>query len=162
MRRLHVPRMGLLGMLLLALLLTGCGLQIPSDPWGTTDRITGGTLRAGVTHHPPWTSAEEGRAPAGPEVELVMTFAAERDADVAWTVASESELVDQLERGELDVVVGGFVDPTPWSERVGVTRAYTETVNAEGKTVRHIMLTRMGENRFLVLLEAFLDEVAAP
>jgi len=142
-----------------ALGVAGCGLQIPADPDGTEAAVRGGTLRVGVTDNPPWTDIDGAGEPAGTEAELAMQFAAELDAEVEWTVGSEASLVGELERGRLDLVVGGFVDDTPWSEKAAVTRWYAEAEGEDGERERHVMLTRMGENWFLVTLETFLDGV---
>jgi polar amino acid transport system substrate-binding protein len=173
---------------LLVPLLAGCGLKIPSDPEGTLDRVSGGTLRAGISHNPPWTetgtgtgptstgpeSADTGTgptstgpeaadsgtgtAPGGTEAELVRAFAAEHNARVEWVSGGESNLVRQLERGELDLVVGGLTKDSPWSKHAALTRPYLETSNAQGDKEQHVMAARMGENAFLVELERFLSE----
>ncbi|WP_262107884.1 transporter substrate-binding domain-containing protein [Arthrobacter sp. Marseille-P9274] len=164
---------------LLVPLLAGCGLKIPSDPEGTLDRVSGGTLRAGISHNPPWTEtgtgtgptstgpetadtgtkpAGTGIAPGGTEAELVRAFAAEHNARVEWVSGGESNLVRQLERGELDLVVGGLTKDSPWSKHAALTRPYLETSNAQGDKEQHVMAARMGENAFLVELERFLSE----
>jgi ABC-type amino acid transport substrate-binding protein len=146
-----------------ALLLAGCSLLVPSDPEGTLDRVDGGTLRVGVTHNPPWTEVGDAAEPAGSEVELAREFAAEWDADVAWSIGSEEALVGDLERGDLDLVIGGITDETPWAEQAAMTVPYAEADGPDGRPERHVMLTRLGENRFLFELERFLlDEGEAP
>lgn len=140
--------------------LTGCGITVPTDPEGTLDRVTGGTLRVGVTATEPWVTVEPSGDPEGREPELLREFAAELDAELDWRVDSEEALVGALERGELDVVVGGFTDATPWTERVAMTVPHTEATGDDGRPQKHVMLARMGENRFLVALETFLLERA--
>lgn len=63
-----------------------------------------------------------------------------------------------LEEGELDLVVGGMTDQTPWVERAGVTRGYTTIEGADGRSL--VMLVPLGENALLFVLEQFLDEKA--
>ncbi|WP_405219225.1 transporter substrate-binding domain-containing protein [Agrococcus sp. Ld7] len=142
-----------------AILLGGCA-SIPADPDGTLERVQGGTLRVGVTENAPWVVLGEGDDPTGTEPELVRAFAERVDAEVEWTQGSETRLADALEGGELDLVVGGLLDDTPWAEVAAVTRPYAEVNTANG-TERHVMLTPMGENAFLVELETFLDAEAA-
>ncbi len=115
--------------LLAGLLAAGC--QIPSDPDNTLRRVRGGTLRAGVSVREPWTRLEHGR-PAGVEPELLLAFAGEFGATVEWTVGPESELLAALEKRELDVVVGGLTDDTPWKDRVGLTGPYLTTTLVVG------------------------------
>ncbi|WP_261165463.1 transporter substrate-binding domain-containing protein [Microbacterium sp. Marseille-Q6965] len=138
----------------LAALLTGCGIQIPNDPHGTLDRVAGGTLRVGATENPPWVELEDDE-PEGSEPALIEAFAAAQDATVEWTTGSEADLLDALERGRLDVVVGGFLDDTPWVDKAATTFPYTATAGGRDK---HVMLVRMGENGLLVALERFLFE----
>lgn len=138
--------------------LAGCGLTIPSDPEGTLDRVTGGVLRVGATQAEPWVVTSGGDDPEGDEPALVEEFAETLDARVEWSVDSEESLVEALERGDLDLVVGGFTDQTPWLDRAAVTVPYTEAPGPDGAPDKHVMLTRTGENAFLVELETFLLE----
>jgi polar amino acid transport system substrate-binding protein len=150
---------------LLVPLLAGCGLKIPTDPEGTLDRVAGGTLRAGISHNPPWTEsgtgtepAGTGTEPAGTEADLIRAFAAEHNARVEWVSGGESNLVRQLERGELDLVAGGLTKDSPWSKHAALTQPYLETSNAQGDKEQHVLAVRTGENAFLVELERFLKE----
>lgn len=139
-----------------ALLLAGC-TSIPADPDGTLERVRGGELRVGVTENAPWVDLSGGGEPSGTEPTLVLRFAEHLGARVAWTAGSEATLAESLEAGELDLVIGGFVESTPWTEFGAATRPYVEAGTGEGLE-RHVMLTPLGENAFLVELETFLDE----
>lgn len=139
----------------IVLSLTACGAQIPSDPHGTLDRARDGVMRVGVTDNAPWVELGEGAEPSGTEPGLIEDFAEMLGSEIDWTVASEAVLLDALEHGELDVVIGGFLDDTPWAEKGAVTLPYVETTSGEGKE-KHVMIVRMGENAFLVALEQFL------
>lgn len=145
---------------LTVLALVGCG-PIPADVDGTTDRISGGVLRVGVTANPPWTELTAD-APAGSEVDLIEEFAREQGAEIAWTEGAESALADGLHAGTLDIAVGGFTDDTPFADKAAVTDVYTETATATGGTEKHVMLTRAGENRLLMTLEVFLRAHGEP
>lgn len=140
--------------------LTGCGISIPADPDGTLDRVSGGTLRVGVSASPPLTETDGPGTPTGSEVELVERFAEEIDADVEWTEGGEADLVFALERGWLDLVIGGFTDATPWTSKAAMTQPYAESTGPEGAKAKHVLLAPMGENAFLVELERFLLEGA--
>jgi len=148
-----VMRLAVAGALVAAL--AGCQ-GIPADPDGTLDEVTGGTLQVGVTHNPPWTDVMDAANPSGSEVRLVEQWAADLDAEVSWTVGSESVLIDAMDRGELDLVIGGFRDDTPWMDRAALTAPYTESTGDDGAVEKHVMLAPLGENRFLVALETFL------
>jgi polar amino acid transport system substrate-binding protein len=102
-------------------LLVGCNL--PYDPEGTLARAQGGTVRVGVYIREPWTRLRDGQ-PSGLEATLLREFAGELGSTIEWTVGSESELLAALERRELDVVIGGLIDDTPWRQRVGLTGPY--------------------------------------
>ncbi len=149
----------------IALALAGCGLQIPADPGGTLDRVTDGVLRVGVTDNAPWVTnamdRPDGAAPGGTEPALVVAFADEMRAEIEWRPGSEAVLAEALHRGEIDLMIGGFLADTPWSDRGALTRPYT-TTRTDGGEQQHVMLVRMGENRFLMALDAFLHERAGP
>jgi len=133
-----------LPVLVLALVTAGCGL--PRDVDGTLDRVRGGALRAGVTDNPPWTEAGDGE-PAGAEVELVERFADGLGARVEWRRGSESALMTALGNGELDVVVGGFEEQSPWVEHASLTLPYVDG---------HVWALPLGENAWQVEVERFL------
>ncbi|WP_282944002.1 transporter substrate-binding domain-containing protein [Cellulomonas endometrii] len=146
------------GLLLAALLLTGCAGGFPADPDGTLDRVTGGVLRVGVSENPPWTVADSDTDPSGLEVDLVREFAATRDAEVQWVPGNEEVLLGRLERGELDLVVGGLTAASPWSDQAALTSPYATVLDPEGAPEPHVMAAPLGENGFLVALETFLLE----
>lgn len=139
--------------------LAACGITIPSDVEGTLDAVTGGVLEVGVTPNPPYVDASE-EQPTGSEVELVTSFADSIGATVEWTEGSEQTLVGLLEAGEIDLVIGGLTDDTPWSDRVALTRAYAQAEQADGSSAGLVMLAPMGENAFLSALERHLDAEA--
>lgn len=158
--RMRASRIVALGLMAaFAAAAAGCGVQMPADPHGTLQRVTGGTLRAGATELAPWVEVEADDRPTGVEPELITAFAEQLDADVEWTTGSEAHLLEALESGEIDVVVGGFLDDTPWTDRGAVTRPYTEQRTDRG-TEKHVMIVRMGENALLTELETFLHEEA--
>lgn len=145
-----------------AVLASGCGLTIPTDPGGTLDRVReDGVLRVGASPRPGWVDATGGgTAPGGREPRLVDDFADDLGAEVEWTVAGEEQLVTMLEEGELDLAVGGFTDANAWVSKVGLTRPYAE-VEARGTTEAHVMMVPMGENALQSELERWLDDHAA-
>lgn len=141
----------------LVLVTTGCAAHYPADPHGTLERVTGSVLRVGISHNEPFVSVA-GPAPSGREVELVEDYATTLDAEVEWTADGEEELVDQLEHGQLDMMIGGLTAKTPWQQKVGLTRPYTEATDEFGQRQKHVMAVRMGENAFLLDLDEFLQD----
>jgi polar amino acid transport system substrate-binding protein len=101
------------------------GCDLPRDPKGTLDRVRGGTLRVGLVENSPWV-LRAGESPAGLEPELVRRLAGELGATPEWIWGGEQEHMEAVERNELDLVVGGLTDETPWKDRVGLTGAYFE------------------------------------
>ncbi|MFC8304280.1 transporter substrate-binding domain-containing protein [Specibacter sp. NPDC057265] len=138
-------------------LLTACSTSFPADPEGTLERVTNGTLRVGVSQNPPWVQTPDGQEPQGKEPDLIRNFAMGIGAEVEWAENGEEQLFDALERGDLDVVIGGFTDQTPWTEYGAVTRPYTQEQRG-GTQDKHVMVVRMGENAFQMELEKFLFE----
>jgi ABC-type amino acid transport substrate-binding protein len=147
-------------LLAVVFLLAGCGVSMPTDPHGTLRNISGGTLRVGVTESVAqdveWVRLPAGSEPTGIEPELIRGFAAGNEATIEWVQGSEHELVEELKHGELDMVVGGFAKDTPWAKHAGMTRPYVETEDERGKTVKHVVLVRMGENALLLALDKYL------
>ena len=115
-------------------------------------------LRVGVSHNPPHTEVQDAAEPSGAEVTLVRDFAALLPAEIEWTMGGEEMLILALERGDLDLVVGGLTSDTPWTEHAAITKPYAETTDPEGKKVKLVMAARPGENAFLLRLERFLRE----
>lgn len=142
---------------LLAAALTGCGMSIPTDPDGTLDRVTGGELRIGASPDPGLVDVDVAESmPSGSLPDLASEFAATLDADPEWTVGSEETLVGMLEAGDLDLIIGGFTEKTPWMDKAGMTRGYSQISGADGRKI--VMLVPLGENAFLSDLERFLDK----
>ena len=111
-------------MLVAAGALLGC--DIPQDPDGTLDRVTGGTMRVGVTEADPWVTLEGGEPAGGVEVELVRRFARDLGARVEWIDGSEEELVHAAKEGSLDLVIAGMTNKSRWEKDVALTRPYAE------------------------------------
>lgn len=142
-----------------ALLLTGCGIDIPVDPDGTLDEIrASGELAVGVSPNPPFTTLPESPdgPPGGTEVELITGFAESLDAEPVWVVGGEEDLVRQLEEGEVQVLIGGLTAQNPHLTTTGMTRPYVTTPE-HGEQVKHVMAVVPGENALLSTLERYLD-----
>lgn len=141
---------------LVVVALSGCS-SIPRDPDGTLEQVVErGELRVGASPSGELVTLE-GDDPSGPEVDLVEGFAQDLGVDVVWTMSGETELVGAMERGDLDVLVGGLHADSPWSDKVAVTRPYAES-REDGETVKHVLAVPIGENAMLVRLERYLDE----
>lgn len=140
----------------LLLALTACR-PYPADPRGTLGRVTGGVLRVGAVHNEPYVSVA-GPTPTGTEVDLVLGYAEQVGAEVAWTTGNEGELVTRVEHGQLDLVVGGITKDTPWQKKVGLTRPYATSVDEFGTKRQHVMAVRRGENAFLLDLDRYLQQ----
>ena len=131
-------------------LLSSCG--IPRDADHTLDRVRGGELRVGVSEHPPWTVVRDQQMD-GIEPRLVAELARGLGARPRWRRGAESELLDALHRRELDLVVGGLTDDSPWKGRVAFTRPhFTDTLAGRAR----VFALSPGENAFLVHVERFL------
>lgn len=138
--------------LLCCVLLAGCD-AFPKDPEKTLSRIQeSGRLTIGLVHNPPWVAIGAGK---GVEEKLVSGFARSLAVKPHWQVVDARQGFAMLDRGELDILIGGFLQSTPY-KKAGYTRPYLITKN--DKPHRHVIAVRRGENRFLVTLEKFLEQ----
>ncbi len=86
-------------------------------------------MRVGVVEHRPWTTLPSGGGAGGLEGALAAEVAKDLGAKIAWVRAPESQLLEALALYELDLVIGGLTDATPWKGRVALTRSfYTDTI----------------------------------
>lgn len=148
----------LLAGLLILIGLAACG-SIPRDPDGTLEQVLDDRLLRVGASPAEGSVTFEGDHAGGREADLVIAFAEELGAEVSWTLGGEGELVDAMERGELDLIIGGLAADSPWADKVSLTRPYRESTELDGSTVKHVMAVPLGENAMLVRLERFLDEV---
>lgn len=149
------------GLILLAMVvgLVGCSSHFPADPDGTLDRVSGGTLRAGISHQPPWADTSESENdPGGIEAQLITDYANSINADVEWHHSGEEQLITMLSESDLDVVIGGLTEQSPWESDAALTTSYAESLGVDGSTASHVMAVHMGENAFMTSLEEFLLE----
>ncbi|WP_300344607.1 transporter substrate-binding domain-containing protein [Nesterenkonia sp.] len=133
----------------------GCA-NYPADPAGSLQQATGGELIVGITEHPPWTQLDA-EQPSGSEVDLLKGYAEGIDAEIRWVTGSESELVGQLAAGDLDLVIGGFDEGTPWQQAVAPSRPYHRPQEGPGR----IVLVEQGENALLLDLESYFIQQEA-
>lgn len=162
--RVHWVKRHLAALLLVLPLLVACTEpQYPRDTEGTLLRATDGELVVGASAHRPHIDVSDGGEVSGPEAEIVMSFAESIGAEIHWVQGSESELMEQLKIGELDVVAGGLTSDSPWSTHAALTRPYGAAVGPDGKERKLVLATRLGENALLSALERHLiDEGLQP
>lgn len=145
--------------LLASVLLAGCA-GIPRDPDGTLERVrTGGVLRVGASPSEGLVVVD-GDQVTGPQAELAVGFAEAQGARVEWYPGGEEELVAAMEEGELDLIVAGLSDRSPWTDKVALTRPYA-TREVRGEEVKQVLAVPLGENATLAALEAHLDGLRA-
>lgn len=146
-------------MLVLAVLVLGVGCSVghfPRDSEGTLDRAIGGALRVGVSENPPWTRVADDGTVTGSEAEILRGYAESIQAEIAWTSGAESQLMQLLKEGELDIVIGGLSSDLPWQQEAAFTRPYAESEAPDGSTRKMVFATHLGENALLGSLERYL------
>lgn len=148
-------------LIILVTTLSACAISIPTDPEDSLEQIRNGTLRVGVSHSEPWVVLHDNDAPSGTEVDLVLEFARTLSSEVQWVPGGEETLMDALSQGDLDVVIGGLTERTPWTAKAAITRTYVEAPNQYGENLKHVMAVPMGENALLSELETFLDQAGS-
>jgi polar amino acid transport system substrate-binding protein len=111
---------------LLACLIAACS-NLPRDPKETLRTVQNRPMRVGLVEHSPWVERTSGE-PLGVEVDLVREFAAALGTTPEWHWGGEQEQLEALEHYQLDLVIGGLTDRSPWRKYVGLTGPYfTET-----------------------------------
>jgi polar amino acid transport system substrate-binding protein len=121
-----LARSSLLFLFIVCVCCVGCS-NLPRDPKQTLQRVqSAGRLRVGLVEHPPWV-VRTGGEPAGAEVVLARQFAQELGATPEWHWGGEQQHMEALEHYQLDLVVGGMTEDTPWSKYVGLTSPYFES-----------------------------------
>lgn len=135
----------------LAALLVAPGC-VPRDPERTSDEVRARGLRVGVVPQPPWACVAADGTPRGAEVELARRLADALGVATHWVVGGETELMAGLERFELDLVVGGVTEDSPYAESIGFTRPYF--TDERGRA--HVFAAPPGENAWVMRLERFL------
>jgi polar amino acid transport system substrate-binding protein len=137
----------------LFMLVLAVACDLPRDTEGALERARGAVLRVGVADHPPWDSVTAGTV-AGIEPAIVTEIARSLGATPSWRRGSESELLEALERRELDIVAAGLTTASPWAARVAFTKPFRTDQRGEG----HVLALSPGENALLVHVERFLHE----
>ena len=103
---------------------SGC-THLPRDPKETLQHLQSRPIRVGLVEHPPWIVRTSGE-PTGVEVDLVRNFANELGTHPEWHWGGEQQQLEALEHYQLDVVIGGLTDRTPWRKYIGLTSSYFE------------------------------------
>ncbi len=98
----------------------------PKDPNDTLKRVQHGTLRVGYTRAEPWVVPGL-QEPQGIEPALVRSLAQRLGARIEWVGGTEQHLFEALKAHELDLLIAGTTDESPWKTEVGLTRPYVET-----------------------------------
>lgn len=153
----RLRRAGRLVLVLAVLLGAGCSIDhFPRDSEGTLQRASGGVLRVGVSENPPWTRVADDGTVTGSEAAIMRGYASSIKARIAWTPGAESQLIQLLDEGELDIVIGGLSSDLPWQQHAAFTRPYAESPRPDGSTRKMVFATRLGENALLGNLERYL------
>jgi polar amino acid transport system substrate-binding protein len=135
----------------------------PRDPARTTERITGSVMRVGAVDNPPWVVVRNAEDVVGVEPTLAQDVARQSNAKIEWVHGSESVLLDKLRHKEVDLVLGGLRDDSPWKDQVALTRSYftsreSNESRSEAKNVKHVLAVPPGENAWLMRVEQVLAE----
>ncbi|HEY4670468.1 MAG TPA: transporter substrate-binding domain-containing protein [Gemmatimonadaceae bacterium] len=130
---------------------SACGL--PHDAEGTLPRVQNGVMRVGISADSPWV-VQAGGSVSGYEAQIVTQLAAQLHSRIETHAGSESELLEKLHKQNLDIVIGGLTDDSPWKKSLALTRPYHE--DREGK--KHVLALPPGENAWLLTVERYLRD----
>lgn len=132
----------------------GCE-RFPRDPEGTLQRVQKQrAFRVGIV------SPLEERGPYPEARELLQRVATSSGARARIERGEAEQLLDRLEQGHLDLVLGHFEKKSPWATLV--TFGPPLRVERRGKTTFHLTAAmRNGENEWIALVEREARSVAA-
>lgn len=132
--------------LCLTLLVASCG-DFPRDPEGTLERVrTQGSFRVGLI-----TANEEGGSAR--EVANLLASIGQRTGARPEVMQGDGEpMLDRLEQGELELVIGRFEKRSPWARLVTIGPPLR--IEKQGKAEFHLApVMRNGENAWITLVE---------
>lgn len=102
---------------------TGC--RIPKDPKRTFEKVKAEKVfRVGVIENGAWVKKNEAGEPGGAEAELVKEFARKINARPEWISGGEYELFESLKNFEIDMIIGGLAESSPYSKDAAFTNPY--------------------------------------
>lgn len=134
----------------------------PRDSDGALTRINRERrVRVGAVEHPPWVRLGGG-TPAGIEAALVVGWARSRNAEVAWRTGALDPLTEALHARELDLLIAGLEEKTPYAARLALTQPYL-SVNIRGRRTERVLAVQPGESALLLSVDRWLlaqDEAA--
>ena len=140
----------------LLLTVVGCG-EYPKDPEGTSERIHREGVRVGLAEDGSHVqiNGDSSQGPAeGIEIVLLERMLADLGVEEAERqVGASDELMEKLERFELDIVVGGYTESSPWRNRVAFSRPwYVDPSDGD----HHVLALPPGENRWLMTVDRWI------
>lgn len=129
---------------LFALGLTACG-DYPRDCVGTLDSVhESRTVRLGLA---PTATVDRPML-----ARLTTRLGDAADARIEFVSGPEEELLARLERGDLDVVAGSFVEDSPWLADAALIEPLTSRLAGDRK-IGLALVARNGENAWIGMLE---------
>jgi hypothetical protein len=133
----------------LLLLPGGCD-RYPRDTEATLDRVRGGTIRVATV---------EGERPNPRMSEFLARLAARTGSRPQLASGAAEPLLLELERGDLDLVVGTFDRKSPWAHRVTFSRPIARVVRADA--VEELKAaTRNGEHAWAIEVDRTVAAMA--
>ncbi|MDT0644071.1 transporter substrate-binding domain-containing protein [Zunongwangia sp. F363] len=130
------------------LFVTFAGCNYPKDPHHSFEKAKENRLRVGAIVNPPFVTREDGSI-GGSEIKIIKDFAKGENLKLKIEEGSESDLVEKLEKYEVDIIAGGFDKKSIWKKKAGLTTPYDK---------KHVFFIPKGENRLLQQLESFILE----
>ena len=138
--------------LLCIAVLTLAGCDLPRDPEGTLERVRGGELRVGVLTGNERAAAEDRR--------IVDALAGAIGARPSFRDGDAHQLMWDLQRGGLDLVIGGLPSKTPFSHDAGLSRSAGPLFRPDAAEDR-VLAVRSGENGFLRSVNEAIEAAGA-
>ena len=140
---------------LVLLAASSCG-DFPRDPKGTLERVRSeGSFRVGLV-------APLGEAGLDPKSQALLQRLGQATGASPTIERGDAEpLLNRLEEGELDLVIGRFESASPWKKMVSFSPPLR--VEKHGKTEFHLVAAMQnGENAWIGLVEREAREIGEP
>jgi len=89
--------------------------------------IKSGTVRVGVALFTPWTIEDQAKQLSGFEIDVANKLAQDMGVEAKYSVYEWDDIIDALQRGEIDVIAGGMAITPARALKVNFSLPYADS-----------------------------------